>query len=166
MKGDDDIAPTLERRAHDMVERSAQQVADVDGAVGDPWQAQSRLGKLEARGSITAPQRQAGEHFARLFALAALDPIQAADMGRISGAGSRMIHRGSIRARRQVNEALDALGGLSAPLGSCAWFVLGCDHSVQQWAQREGWNGRPINKQVATGILISALSILAKHFGY
>jgi len=48
---------------------------------------------------------------------------------------------------------------------SLAWSVFGCEYSLRQWAQPAGWNGRPLNQHVATGILFGALAGLVKHFG-
>jgi hypothetical protein len=30
---------------------------------------------------------------------------------------------------------------------------------------REGWSGRPLREEVAKGILLGALGVLAEHFG-
>ena len=69
-------------------------------------------------------------------------------------------------ARRRVHKALQALGGLSSPAGSCVWHVVGLQRSVREWAIRQGWGGRPVRQEQAQGILIAALGVLAQHFGY
>jgi hypothetical protein len=43
---------------------------------------------------------------------------------------------------------------------------LGLRRSVREWAIRQGWGGRPIDQKEAKGILVAALGMLAKHFGY
>lgn len=70
-----------------------------------------------------------------------------------------------IEARRQLHEAIAAVGGLGSPAGSCVWHVLGCERSVREWAQREGWGGRPIGHAQAQGILIATLGVLAQFYG-
>ena len=157
--------PTPERRQHDRVTRDSETLADIDGAIGLPFRVESLLGRLERRGDITGSQRHAGEEFGRLFALAHLDPIRAADLLREERTGSSAATHGSERARRRVLAALDALGGQGSPCGTCAWFVLGCEYSVRQWAMREGWGGKPLSETVAKGTLLGTLGVLAKHFG-
>ena len=71
-----------------------------------------------------------------------------------------------IDARRRVDEAMDALGGLGSPAGGCVWHVVGLQRSIHQWAMRQGWGGRPINEKQAQGMLIAALGVLAWHYGY
>ena len=158
------LAPTPYRRQHDRITQAAEQIADAHGTIGVPWLAEGLLGRLERRGAISAAQARAGEEFHRLFRLAALDPLRAADMLRGDRA-SRADGNGIERARRRIDEALHALGGQSSPCGSCAWFVLGCELSLAGWARREGWQGRPLREEVAKGILTGALGVLTRHFG-
>ena len=69
-------------------------------------------------------------------------------------------------ARRRVNEAIQALGGISSPAGSCVWHVVGLQRSVREWALRQGWSGRSVDQKEAKGILVAALGMLARHYGY
>ena len=71
-----------------------------------------------------------------------------------------------LHARRRVHEAMEALGGISSPAGSCVWHVVGLQRSVREWAIRQGWGGRLIDHKAAGGILIAALGVLAAHLGY
>jgi hypothetical protein len=71
-----------------------------------------------------------------------------------------------IDARRRVHQAMQAMGGISSPAGSCVWHVVGLQRSVREWAMRQGWNGRPVRQEQAMGILIAALGMLAMYFGY
>jgi len=158
-------APTPERRQHDRVTRDAETLSDAAGAIGMPWRVEGLLGRLERHGHIGARERHAGEEFGRLFQLAHLDPIRAADLAHGDRTGSAAANHGSERARRKVLAALDALGGQGSPCGTCAWFVLGCEMSVRAWAMREGWGGKPLSEPVAKGTLIGTLGVLAKHFG-
>jgi hypothetical protein len=157
---------TVQREQHGRVTRETVQIADAHGNIGSPFRAENLLAQLERRGDIGARERTAGEKFHELFRIANLDPLRAADMGqRIHGAnGSHMPH-GSEWARGRINDALDALGGHGSPCGSAAWFILGDELSMREWATREGWGGRPIREEVAKGTLIGALGVLVKHFG-
>jgi hypothetical protein len=153
-----------ERKQHGAINRAGRQMADAQGGIGQPWIARDLLASMEARGAITSPLRLAGEEFHRHFQRAAMSPIRAADVSRIPRLGAAPDHVGNMGARKCVSDALDALGGLGSPAGSCAWHILGCEMSVNEWARREGWSGRAIHPNVASGILIGALGILAKHF--
>ena len=68
--------------------------------------------------------------------------------------------------RRRVHRALERLGGLSSPAGSCVWHVVGLQRSVREWAIRQGWGGRPVDEKAAGVILVAALGMLATHSGY
>jgi hypothetical protein len=157
--------PTPEREQHDRITRPDETLADSDGGIGNPYRAETLLERLERRGDITARERHAGEEFARLFHLAHLDPLKSADVRREGQRRQREEPHGSDRARRRILAALDAMGGQSSPCGSAAWFILGCEQSIQAWAIREGWANRPIRPEVAKGILLGSLGILARHFG-
>lgn len=158
------FGPTPERQQHDRVTRDSETLADSDGAIGLPWRAESMLARMERNGDIGSRERHAGEEFGRLFVLAHLDPLRAADVLRGDRSGNAG-PQGTERARRRTLAALDALGGQSSPCGCCAWFVLGCEMSIQAWARREGWGGRPLRPEVAKGTLIGCLGVLARHFG-
>ena len=156
--------PTPERRQHDRVTRDSETLADTLGAIGLPYRVEGLLGRLERHGDIGARERAAGEEFARLFQLAHLDPLRAPDVRREGARSQPDTPHGGDRARRRVLAALDALGGHGSPCGSAAWFILGCEFSVRQWALREGWRGRPVREHVAKGILVGTLGVLAEHF--
>jgi hypothetical protein len=156
------LAPTPERLQHGRVVRAQKTVADAQGNIGLPYIAEGTLARLLRRGAITAAQWHAGLRFEELFARAGLDPLRAIDLsGRIPGGD---LPHGADRAYRLVHEALDALGGIHSPCGCACWFILGCGMSVQQWATREGWNGRPIRHETATIVLVGALGVLESHF--
>jgi hypothetical protein len=72
---------------------------------------------------------------------------------------------GNEAARLSVVSALDALGGLHSPGGACAWHVLGCETTIEKWALTSGWANRRITRDMAAGILVSALGILKAHYG-
>ena len=70
------------------------------------------------------------------------------------------------QSRLTEREALSALGGMASPGGSCMWHVVGLQMSLREWAMQQGWNGRPMQLNQATGVLVTALGVLAAHYGY
>lgn len=163
------LAPSPERMQHGRVSRAAETLADANGGIGLPWLAETPLARLHRRGDIVGEQRRAGEIFQSLFRQAALDPLRAGDMGQrleaspgpLAGTHGTLVEH----ARRRVMDAIDALGGMRSPAGCAAWYILGLELSVADWARREGWGGRPISPHVAKGVLVGALGTLAAHFG-
>ena len=73
------------------------------------------------------------------------------------GGGPADLTDAQVDAHQQVGKALDALGGLGSPAGSCVWHIVGLQCSIRAWAMRQGWSGRPIGEKQAQGILIAAL---------
>jgi hypothetical protein len=60
----------------------------------------------------------------------------------------------------------EALGGISSPAGSCAWYVVGVQRSVREGGDPPGL-GRPARAAGArAGIVVAAQGVLAGHFGY
>ena len=139
---------------------------DPDGRIVLHHRVVDTLGRMLKAGTITEPMAEAGRKFERQFILAQLDPLRAPDIARIPGNG-READPGdtSLAAREQVHRALRALGGHDAGLGSVAWHVLGCGCSLREWTLRQGWNGRQLRPEQATGVLIAALDLLAVHYG-
>lgn len=160
------VEPSPERRAHGRVTRAEQQIADSRGDIGQPFRAEGLLAQLERRGAITPQERHAGEEFHRLFRMAALDPLRATDASRVYVVGALPIgiNHGSEYARRKLNAALDALGGHGSRAASCAWFMLGLELSMREWARRETWAGRPMREEAAKGALSSTLGVLVGYF--
>jgi hypothetical protein len=119
------------------------------------------LGKMLRAGTIDDAMHDAAKDFQAAFITANLDPIRALPILRVPGTGrdpdfsERQLH-----ARDRVHKALEALGGLSSPAGSCVWHVVGLQRSVREWAMRQGWNGRAIDQKQAQGILVAALGML------
>jgi hypothetical protein len=165
---EDLISP--ERLRHGLVELVPTVIADADGRPARPYRAVDTLMLMERRGSITTGMRQAGEDFRRRFAVAQLDPLRALDLSRLS-LGDKPSHRGDhapgLRvesARGAVWRAILAVGGIASPAGSCLWHVVGWERSLKEWAQEQGWAGRRVSQEAASGILIAALGALETHF--
>lgn len=164
-------APTPERRHHGLVERFEQAIADGVGRPARPYRAVDTLAIMQRRGSITSTMRQAAEDFRVRFAAAQLDPLRAFDWSRLrSGVSPRRpgvddVGLRAEAARRTVWRAIQAVGGLASPAGSCLWHVIGWEQSLKEWACEQGWNGRRVSQEAASGILIAALGALEAHFG-
>src|SRR5579875_1643978 len=122
-------------------------------------------------GSISATMRQAAEDFRACFAAAQLDPLRALDWSRFrSGVKTLRPDADAVgvraeAARRAVWRAIQAVGGIASPAGSCLWHVVGWEQSLKEWACGQGWNGRRVSQEAASGILIAALGALEVHFG-
>ena len=139
---------------------------DPDGKIVLHHRIVDTLGRMLKAGTISEPMAEAGRRFGRQFGLAQLDPLRAPDVRRVPGNG-READAGdiSIAAREQVHRAMRTLGGFDAAAGSAAWHVLGCGCSLREWTLRQGWNGRQLRPEQATGVLIAALDLLAVHYG-
>jgi hypothetical protein len=125
------------------------------------------LGKMLRAGTIDQAMHDAGRDFQAAFIIAQLDPLRALPFLRVPGTGREPeLNERQLHARRGVHDALEALGGISSPAGSCVWHVVGLQRSVREWAMRQGWGGRPVRQEQAQGILVAALGVLAAHFGY
>ncbi|MGC2523631.1 MAG: DUF6456 domain-containing protein [Stellaceae bacterium] len=164
-------APSAERCRHGAVERLDRPIADEEGRSARPYRAIDTLATMERRGSITSGMRQAAEDFRRRFAKAHLDPLRALDYSRPrdGGTGRARSSGGEAgfrveSAREHVWRALVAVGGPGSPGGSCLWHVVGWERSLKEWALEQGWNGRRISQEAASGILIAALGILEAHY--
>ncbi len=166
-----DATPTRERSTHGMVERLERAIGDASGHPARPYRFVDTLAVMERRGSITAGMRQAGEDFRDCFAIAQLDPLSAFDVSRPrigSRGGFRSVEEPGSRienARNLVWRATLAVGGLGSAGGSCIWHVVGWQQSLKEWALQQGWNGRRVSQEAASGILIASLGTLVAHFG-
>jgi hypothetical protein len=165
-----DSGPTPERRQHGIVERLERTIGDAAGHPSRPYRAVDTLLIMQRRGSITAGMRQAGEDFRARFAFAQLDPLRAFDPSRLR-LGERRPRPDNdgpaLRieaARTQVWRAIQAVGGIASPGGSCLWHVLGWERSLKEWALERGWSGRRVSQESASGILVAALGALEAHF--
>lgn len=125
------------------------------------------LGMMLRAGTITQDMHDAARDFQAAFTIAGFDVMRCMSLVRLPGNGSRSdLTDAQVDARRRVASALDALGGLGSPAGSCVWHVVGLQRSVREWAMRQGWNARPVRVEQAQGILVAALGMLAAWYGY
>jgi hypothetical protein len=161
---------SLERLQHGPVELVPTLIADDAGRPARPYRAMDTLILMERRGSITAGMRQAGEDFRRRFAMAQFDPLRALDLTLFGAGGDKPSRRGdhapgarAEAARNAVWRALGAVGGIASPAGSCLWHVVGWERTLKDWAEAQGWAGRRVTQEAASGILIAALGALETH---
>jgi hypothetical protein len=167
---DDATAPTQERYNHGPVERLERPIGDDRNRAGRPYRAVDTLALMERRGSITAAMRECGDEFRARFAAAHLDPLRALDLSRIRVAGGVRRRPDDLagsrieNARTVVWRSILAVGGIGSPAGSCLWHVVGWERSLKEWALEQGWSGRRVSQEAASGILIAALGALEAHY--
>jgi hypothetical protein len=153
------------RRQDDMLEPVYE--ADPDGRPVVHHRTVDTLGIMLRAGTITKEMHDAARDFQAQFTIARYDTLVCMRFQRDPSKGSRAeLTEAQIDARRRVDAAMDALGGLGSPAGGCVWHVLGLQRSIREWAMRQGWGGRPVNEKQAQGILIAALGVLARYYGY
>lgn len=141
--------------------------ADPDGRPVVHHRTVDTLGIMLRAGTITREMHDAARDFQAQFTIARYDTLVCMRFQRDPSKGNRAeLTETQIDARRRVDAAIDTLGGLGSPAGGCVWHVLGLQRSVREWAMRQGWGGRPINEKQAQGILVGALGVLARHYGY
>lgn len=125
------------------------------------------IGRMLRREAITKEMHDAARDFEATFTVARFDPVVCMTLDRLPGTGSAAdLTDVQVDARRRVGEALDALGGLGSPGGSCVWHVVGLQRSIREWSMRQGWGGKSIGEKQAHGILVAALGVLAGYYGY
>jgi hypothetical protein len=135
---------------------------DPDGRIVYHHRTVDTLGRMHKSGAIDQAMHDAARDFQAAFTIANLNPLRAAPIPRVFGAGREpCLNDRQIEARRRVHAAMQALGGISSPAGSCVWHVVGCGCSVREWAMRQGWNGRAVRQEQAQGILLGALGMMA-----
>jgi hypothetical protein len=164
------LAPTPQRYRHGLIERLDHPISDTAGTISRPHYAVDTLLAMERRGSITPGMRQAGQDFRRCFAVAQLDPLRASDWSQPRQLDAARRHAADDpgwrieKAREFVWHTIRAVGGLTSPGGSCLWHVVGWGHSLKDWALEQGWSGRRVSQESASGILIAVLGALDAHY--
>ena len=141
--------------------------ADPDGRAVVHHRTVDTLGIMLRAGTITQDMHDAARDFQAHFTIAAFEPLVCLPLDRVPGGSGRGdLTDTQVDARRLVGNALDALGGLGSPAGSCVWHILGLQRSIREWAMRQGWGGRPVRVEQAQGVLVAALGVLAGYYGY
>jgi hypothetical protein len=139
---------------------------DPDGRIVYHHRTVDTLVKMLRSGTIDEMMYDAAKDLQASFIVANLDPLRALPILRVPGTGHQTeLNERQLGARRRVYDAMQTLGGISSPAGSCVWHVVGLQQSVREWAMRQGWGGRPVDPKEAKGILVAALGMLANHYG-
>jgi hypothetical protein len=156
-------------KPHEVRGRELEEVRekDPDGRIVYHHRTVDTLGKMLRTGTIDQAMHDAAKDFQAAFIIANLDALRALPVLRVPGTGREpQLNERQLHVRRQVHQAMAALGGISSPAGSCVWHVVGLQRSVREWAMRQGWGGRLVEQTEAKGILVAALGVLAAHLGY
>ena len=141
---------------------------DDDQKPAEHYRTVDTLALMLRNGTITGAMHDAGQQFSQDFARAFGSGVASPKLDGMPGGtapGEMMVERNA-GAARAVRQALDAVGGNGSPAGSALWFVAGLQMSIRDWALRDGWNGKRIEKNEAKGILVAALGVLARYYGY
>ncbi|MBP6762812.1 MAG: hypothetical protein KA131_13700 [Thauera sp.] len=141
---------------------------DDDQKPVDHYRTVDTLALMLRNGSITGAMHDAGQQFSQDFARAFASGVASSRLDGLpagTAPGQMMIERNA-GAARAIRDALDAVGGSGSPAGSALWFVAGLGMSIRDWALRDGWNGKRVEKNEAKGILVAALGVLARYYGY
>ena len=116
--------------------------ADPDGRPVVHHRTVDTLGIMLRAGTITKDMHDAARDFQAQFTIACYDTLVCMRFRRDPSRGNRAeLTETQIDARRRVDEAMDALGGLGSPAGGCVWHVVGLQRSIREWAMRQGWGG-------------------------
>ena len=141
---------------------------DDDQKPVDHYRTVDTLALMLRNGSITGAMHDAGQQFSQDFARAFASGVASSRLDGLPAGttpGQMMVEKNA-GAARAVRDALDAVGGSGSPAGSALWFVAGLGMSIRDWALRDGWNGKRVEKNEAKGILVAALGVLARYYGY
>ena len=141
---------------------------DDDQKPADHFRTVDTLALMLRNRTITEAMHDAGQQFSQDFARAFGSGVASPKLDGLPGGtapGQMMVERNA-GAARAVRDALDAVGGHGSPAGSALWFVAGLQMSVRDWALRLGWSGKAMSKEEGKGILLAALGMLARYYGY
>ena len=141
---------------------------DDDRKPVDHYRTVDTLALMLRNGSITGAMHDAGQQFSQDFARAFASGVASPKLDGLPGgtAPGQMMVEKNAGAARAVRDALEAVGGNSSPAGSALWYVAGLQMSIRDWSLRDGWNGKRVEKNEAKGILVAALGVLARYYGY
>ena len=141
---------------------------DDDRKPVDHYRTVDTLALMLRNGSITGAMHDAGQQFSQDFARAYASGVASSRLDGLPAGttpGQMMVEKNA-GAARAVRDALEAVGGNSSPAGSALWYVAGLQMSIRDWSLRDGWNGKRVEKNEAKGILVAALGVLARYYGY
>lgn len=156
--------PTRERLSQSPVEQVTER--DADGWTVTHCRAVDTIGRLIRGGMLDVDCGDSADRFRRDFHRARFEPLCAADLRRVRGAGGHEEILDAVEdARQRVWDAMNHLGGLATPAGSIVWHVIGLESTLRDWSLRQVLGaGRTLRQEVATGILIGALGVLNGYY--
>lgn len=124
----------------------------------------SYLEKLERAGTITVAMQSAGEKFGFHFHRGGLERYATINLFRVMGGVGESAAENAVFHRREIRKAMEVLGGgLAAGL---VWDVCGLENPISHWTAAKRIAGVRMSDDHAKGMLIGALEILARHYGY
>ena len=141
---------------------------DDDQKPAEHYRTVDTLALMLRNGSITGAMHDAGQQFSQDFARAFASGVASPKLDGLPAGttpGQMMVEKNA-GAARAVRDALEAVGGSGSPAGSALWYVAGLGMSVRDWSIRLGWSGKAMSKEEGKGILIAALGMLARYYGY
>jgi hypothetical protein len=149
------------------IERVRVYEADPDGRPVEHVRV-DKLARLARRGLLSPEMLDAAGIFAGTFYRAQLSSLALSSLmagrGSAPAPGGVALTESVVEARRQIHDAVAAVGGLHRPTGSCLWAVIGEDRSLNEWRLQCRSAGREIDWRTAVGVLVGALSVLAGHY--
>ena len=141
---------------------------DDDQKPAEHYRTVDTLALMLRNGTITGAMHDAGQQFSQDFARAFGSGVASPKLDGLPGgtAPGQMMVEKNAGAARVVRDAQEAVGGSGSPAGSALWYVAGLQMSIRDWSLRDGWNGKRVEKNEAKGILVAALGVLARYYGY
>jgi len=122
------------------------------------------LEKLERVGIISSAMLSAGDKFGFHFQRAGLERYATINLFRVMGGVGESAQENALFHRREIRKALEVLGGGLA--ASLVWDVCGMERPISHWTAAKKICGVRMSDDHAKGMLIGALEILARHYGY
>ena len=138
-----------------------------DASVADRLYRSGSLGS----GETGRRKHEAAERFRADFERAQLAGfVAAADLMRSGGDSNREISDSVVAARQRIRFALGSLGfapgaGNGSMTGKAAWWVLGVQLTLEEFALRMRTSGSLMDRNKASGLVIAAIERLAIHYG-
>ncbi len=162
--GDLDKRPTAERlQQGDVV---TMETRDEAGWPVRRYQVVDTVARLTRNGMFDGEWTDAVERFRRDYRTAHYQSVGVRSLLRLqSSSGARPVDERIEDARERVSRAVARLGGLTSPMGSVVWDVIGGEMSLHAWCERQRLTaGRSFRHDVASGILIGAAVALAAYY--
>ena len=135
---------------HGSSRRELEEVREVDpdGRIVVHHRTRRFARSMRKSGAIDAGHVRRSTRLPGRLHVANLDPLRALSILRVPGTGREPdLNERQLDARRRVHAAMRVLGGIASPAGSCVWHVVGLQRSVREWAMRQGWCGRPVDRK-------------------